>query len=152
METDPSDDPDLTEASARYLLAAFRLWAACGRRISTGDVAERLAVRPPSATDMFGTLDDAGYLDHAPNRGVELTPLGEAVARTLSRRQCAVEAFFDDLGTPIGAGRAHAIGYRLPAGAAAKLCAASDHDCRDRCRAGEPGFDGCPKLAEVEVA
>ncbi|HKJ59414.1 MAG TPA: metal-dependent transcriptional regulator [Halobacteriales archaeon] len=149
---DPTDEPGVTEASARYLVAVFRLWAESGRRASTGDIADRLDVEPSSVTDMLGKLDAAGYLDHSPHRGVELTPAGAEFARALSRRQCVVEAFFDSLGTSLGAERAHAIGYRLPAAAVDWFGGESGLECGDRCRAGEEWLEDCPKLAGVGPA
>lgn len=147
----PTDAPDITDASARYLVAAFQLWGARGGRVATGEIARDLSVEPSSATEMVGRLDAAGYLDHEPHHGVELTPRGLRMARAISRRQCVVEAFFHDVGAPIGPDRARAIGARLTERAVARLGDASDHPCRDRCRAGEDWFEGCPKLAGVEV-
>lgn len=148
----PTDVPGITESSARYLVAAFHLWAARDGRVATGEVARALSVEPSSATEMLGKLAAAGYLDNSPHHGVELTPRGVKLARSISRRQCVVEAFFDDLGAPIGPERAQAIGCHLSALAMDRLGAESGHPCHDRCRAGVDWFDGCPKLATVEVA
>lgn len=150
----PTDAPGITESSARYLVATLRLWAAHGDRVATGDVAESLAVEPPSATEMLGKLDEAGYLDHVPNEGSTLTPKGVALARAVSRRECVVESFFEDVGAPIGAERAQAIGCHLTERAVDRLGEACDHPCLDRCRVGERWFDGegCPKLAGAGTA
>ena len=150
----PTDAPGITESSARYLVAAFRLWAARGGRVATGEVARDLAVEPSSATEMLAKLADAGYLDLEAHHGVEPTTRGVTLARAISRRGCVVEAFFDDLGAPIGPERAQAIGCHLPERAVARLGEAGEHPCRDRCRAGEDWFDDerCPKLGVLEAA
>lgn len=148
----PMDAPGITVASARYLVATLRLWADHGGLVSTGEVADSLGVEPPSATDMLGRLADAGYLEQHPHRGVAPTPRGLALARSLSRRQCVVQDFFADVGAPIDAERALAVGAHLPERAVDRLGEACDHDCLERCRAGEEWFDGCPKLAGVEAA
>lgn len=149
---DPTDEPGITEASARYLVAAFQLWASHGHRVSTGAIARWLSVEPSSVTEMFGKLDAAGYLDHSPHNGVEPTPRGTELARALSRRQCLVEDFFEDVGAPIGAERAHAVGCRLSEDAVDRLGVASDHACLDGCRAGQARLEECSKLSGAEVA
>ena len=150
----PTDAPGITESSARYLVAAFQLWGAGGERVSTGEVARTISVEPSSATEMLEKLAAEGYVDHVPHEGVEPTTRGLKVARAISRRQCVVESYFEDLGAPVGPERAQAIGCHLTARAVDRLGEVCGHPCLDRCRVGEDWFDGegCPKLAAAEVA
>ena len=64
-----------------------------GKRATTSAVAERLGVRPPSVTAMVKRLSALGLAEHAPYRGVELTPAGERVALEIIRHHRLLELY-----------------------------------------------------------
>jgi DtxR family Mn-dependent transcriptional regulator len=52
-----------------------------------------MGVSAPAVTRMVQRLKEAGYLDHEPYRGIQLTPLGEREALANIRRHRLVECF-----------------------------------------------------------
>ena len=64
-----------------------------GKRATTSEIAERLGVRPPSVTAMVKRLSALGLAEHAPYRGVELTPAGERVALEVIRHHRLLELY-----------------------------------------------------------
>ena len=64
-----------------------------GKRATTSAIAERLGVRPPSVTAMVKRLSALGLAEHAPYRGVELTPAGERVALEIIRHHRLLELY-----------------------------------------------------------
>ena len=64
-----------------------------GKRATTSEIAERLGVRPPSVTAMVKRLSALGLAEHAPYRGVELTPAGERVALEIIRHHRLLELY-----------------------------------------------------------
>src|SRR6266550_4161986 len=70
---------DLTDAMQDYVKEIYKLRLE-GKRATTSAIAARLGVRPPSVTAMVKRLSALGLAEHAPYRGVELTPAGERVA------------------------------------------------------------------------
>src|SRR5687768_9875191 len=73
-----------------------------GRRATTSAIAERLGVRPPSATAMIKKLASLGLADYAPYRGVELTDAGERVALEVIRHHRLLEQYLAEaLGLPL---------------------------------------------------
>ena len=92
---------DLSAASQDYLKEIHKLRLE-GRRASTSAIAERMGVRPPSATAMIKKLAGLGLVDHAPYRGVELTPAGEKVALEVIRHHRLLEQYLAQaLGLPL---------------------------------------------------
>ncbi|MBA2569122.1 MAG: metal-dependent transcriptional regulator [Actinobacteria bacterium] len=83
---------DISEATQDYLKEIHKLRLA-GRRATTSAIAERMGVRPPSATAMVKKLAGLGLADHAPYRGVELTPAGEKVALEVIRHHRLLEQY-----------------------------------------------------------
>src|SRR5215211_8500865 len=83
---------DLTDAMQDYLKEIHKLRME-GRRATTSAIAERLGVRPPSVTAMLKRLTTLGLAEHAPYRGVELTPAGERVALELIRHHRLLELY-----------------------------------------------------------
>ena len=75
-----------------YLKAIHRL-SADGRPASTTQIAEALAVAPPSVTGMVKRLSEQGLLAHEPYRGVTLTDLGLREARRVIRRHRLIETY-----------------------------------------------------------
>ena len=64
-----------------------------GARVSTGQIATRLAVTPGTATAMIKTLADAGLVSYEPYNGVKLTAEGFRLATHVLRRHRVVELF-----------------------------------------------------------
>ena len=64
-----------------------------GKRATTSAIAERLGVRPPSVTAMVKRLSALGLAEHAPYRGVELTPAGDRVALEVIRHHRLLELY-----------------------------------------------------------
>jgi DtxR family transcriptional regulator, Mn-dependent transcriptional regulator len=92
---------DLSAASQDYLKEIHKLRLE-GRRATTSAIAGRMGVRPPSATAMIKKLAGLGLADHAPYRGVELTPAGEKVALEVIRHHRLLEQYLAQaLGLPL---------------------------------------------------
>ena len=83
---------DLTDAMQDYLKEIYKLQLE-GRRATTSAIAERMGVRPPSVTAMLKRLAALGLAEHAPYRGVELTPAGERVALEVIRHHRLLEQY-----------------------------------------------------------
>ena len=83
---------DLTNAMQDYLKEIHKLRME-GRKATTSAIAERMAVRPPSVTAMLKRLTALGLAEHAPYRGVELTPSGERVALDVIRHHRLLEQY-----------------------------------------------------------
>jgi DtxR family Mn-dependent transcriptional regulator len=92
---------DLSDATQDYLKEIHKLRLE-GRKATTSAIAERLGVRPPSATAMVKKLATLGLAVHAPYRGVELTPAGERVALEVIRHHRLLEQYLAQaLGLPL---------------------------------------------------
>jgi DtxR family Mn-dependent transcriptional regulator len=83
---------DLTNAMQDYLKEIHKLRME-GRKATTSAIAERMAVRPPSVTAMLKRLTALGLAEHAPYRGIELTPSGERVALEVIRHHRLLEQY-----------------------------------------------------------
>jgi DtxR family Mn-dependent transcriptional regulator len=83
---------DLTDAMQDYVKEIYKLRLE-GKRATTSAIAERMAVRPPSVTAMVKRLSALGLAEHAPYRGVELTPAGERVALEIIRHHRLLELY-----------------------------------------------------------
>jgi DtxR family transcriptional regulator, Mn-dependent transcriptional regulator len=82
----------LSDATQDYLKEIHKLRLE-GRKATTSAIAERMSVRPPSATAMVKKLAALGLAEHAPYRGVELTPAGERVALEVIRHHRLLEQY-----------------------------------------------------------
>jgi DtxR family transcriptional regulator, Mn-dependent transcriptional regulator len=83
---------DLTDAMQDYVKEIYKLRLE-GKPATTSAIAERLGVRPPSVTAMVKRLSTLGLAEHAPYRGVELTPAGERVALEVIRHHRLLELY-----------------------------------------------------------
>jgi DtxR family Mn-dependent transcriptional regulator len=83
---------DLTDAMQDYVKEIYKLRLE-GKRATTSAIAARLGVRPPSVTAMVKRLSALGLAEHAPYRGVELTPAGERVALEVIRHHRLLELY-----------------------------------------------------------
>jgi DtxR family Mn-dependent transcriptional regulator len=92
---------DLSDATQDYLKEIHKLRLE-GRKATTSAVAERMGVRPSSATAMIKKLAALGLADYAPYRGVELTAAGERVALEVIRHHRLLEQYLAQaLGLPL---------------------------------------------------
>lgn len=76
-----------------YLKAIFRIVAA-KQAARAKDISARLSVSNSSVTGALRTLADRGLINYAPYDLITLTPLGQATARDIVRRQEALREFF----------------------------------------------------------
>ncbi|PCR89042.1 iron dependent repressor [Natrinema ejinorense] len=140
----PADIPDtviprdsLSPTAGWYLLTVSRLSSRGDRQVRTGELADRLAISPASATEMAGTLADDGLLEYEKYAGLETTARGTEIAESLAWRQCVVTSFFDRLlAYEIDARTAYRIGYTVP----------EDGIHRLQERIDEPRIEACQRL------
>ena len=100
--------------------------AAGGERVSTGRIAQALAVTPGTVTSMLKTLADGNLVDYEAYGGVRLTESGRRLALHVVRRHRLVELFLvpHDAREPVG------VVVEDPGGARVGLVA--DLGCRSR--------------------
>jgi len=82
----------LTRSVEDYLKAIYQL-SPEGRPASTSEIANLLALSPPSVTGMVKRLSEHGLLEHVPYRGVLLTDEGRRAAIRMVRRHRLIEAY-----------------------------------------------------------
>ncbi|MGH7510160.1 MAG: metal-dependent transcriptional regulator [Gemmatimonadales bacterium] len=82
----------LTRSVEDYLKAIYQL-SPEGRPASTSEIANQLALSPPSVTGMVKRLSEQGLLEHVPYRGVLLTDEGRRAAIRMVRRHRLIEAY-----------------------------------------------------------
>ncbi len=80
-----------------YLEAIYNLNSEKGY-VSAADISERLAVKPPTVSNMVRNLAAKGYLDHERYRGMRLTPAGEKVAKSVIKRHQIISELITMLG------------------------------------------------------
>ncbi|MDG6942375.1 MAG: MarR family transcriptional regulator [Nitrososphaerota archaeon] len=80
-----------------YLEAIYSLNEEKGY-VSAADISERLAVKPPTVSNMIRNLADKGFLEHERYRGMRLTPSGEKVARSVIKRHEVISTLISMLG------------------------------------------------------
>jgi DtxR family transcriptional regulator, Mn-dependent transcriptional regulator len=90
-----------TEAIEDYAKAIYALSRDRTGPVLNGEVAERLAVAPGTATSMLKRLDEMGLVELVPYKGVTLTAAGERVALEVIRHHRLIEAYLSEaLGMP----------------------------------------------------
>ena len=82
----------LSDAIQHYLREIYNLGAA-GERVSTTALAREMRVSPASASAMVKKLAVLRLVEHAPYRGVSLTPEGERVALEVIRHHRLLELY-----------------------------------------------------------
>jgi len=82
----------LTDAIQHYLRAIYNLSSA-GGKVSTTGLAREMGVSPASASAMVKKLAALHLVEHAPYRGVSLTPEGERVAIEVIRHHRLLELY-----------------------------------------------------------
>ena len=80
-----------------YLEAIYNLNEEKGY-VSAADVSERLAVKPPTVSNMVRNLAGKGYLEHEKYRGMRLTSEGEKIARSVIKRHRVISELISMLG------------------------------------------------------
>jgi DtxR family Mn-dependent transcriptional regulator len=83
---------ELSDAIQDYLKEIYKLGVE-GGRVSTSALARRQRVSPASASAMVKKLAVLGLAEHAPYRGVNLTPAGEQVALEVIRHHRLLELY-----------------------------------------------------------
>jgi DtxR family Mn-dependent transcriptional regulator len=86
----------LSPAVEDYAKSIYHLEEQLGGPVSTTALAERMGVRPASVSGMLRKLDDLGYLDYAPYRGVQLSDSGRFAALMVIRRHRLLELFLTE--------------------------------------------------------
>jgi DtxR family transcriptional regulator, Mn-dependent transcriptional regulator len=89
-----------SSAMQEYLAEAYRIaYYQNGDTsyVSTSALANVLGVSAPAVTRMVQRLQEAGYLEHEPYRGIKLTKIGEEEALTNIRSHRLVECFLVDV-------------------------------------------------------
>lgn len=85
-------DGAVSESVEMYLKEIYLL-SRDGDPARTGAIADRLAVSPPSVTQMLSRLQEEGLLEYEKRRGASLTDVGTAQARDLLAKHCLIERF-----------------------------------------------------------
>lgn len=83
----------MTSAEEDYLKGIYHLVGENNRQVSTNAIAERMATKPASVTDMVKKLAKKGFVDHRMYKGVSLTDKGCSVALSVIRKQRLWEVF-----------------------------------------------------------
>ncbi len=83
-----------TEAIEDYAKAIYSLQQRVkGDAVSTGAIADRLAVSPGAVTTMLKRMAEMGLAEHRLYHGVTLTPAGEKVALEVMRHHRLIESY-----------------------------------------------------------
>ena len=81
-----------TDGMYEYLAAIYSI-DADGNKVTTTVLADQLFVSPAAASSMLKRLDESGFIERTPKRGVNLTEQGLRAAMQLIRRQRLLEVF-----------------------------------------------------------
>ncbi|HZJ21413.1 MAG TPA: metal-dependent transcriptional regulator [Pricia sp.] len=83
----------MTPAEEDYLKGIYHLDNGDNRMVSTNAIAERMATKPASVTDMVKKLAKKGFVDHKMYKGVRLNEKGRSLALSIIRKQRLWEVF-----------------------------------------------------------
>ena len=86
----------LTQSEENYLKAIFTLSQDDKGSISTNDLAEKMATKASSVTDMLKKLCEKELLEYQKYQGCELTTLGNSCALAIIRKHRLWETFLVD--------------------------------------------------------
>jgi len=140
-----------------YLAEAYRIayYQDDNPFISTSELAQVMHVSVPAVTRMVQRLRDAGFLEHEPYRGIQLTPAGEAAALHHIRKHRLVEVFLVDV-MKFGWDEVHdaadALGESISDAVVNRMAEMANHP--RRCPHGEPipGADGTmPRIIDFPL-
>jgi DtxR family Mn-dependent transcriptional regulator len=88
------------ESAEMYLKSIYELMDET-QVVPISMLAERLGITVVSATEMVHRMQDQGFVEHVPYKGVTLTQNGQLSARAILRRQRLWECFlFEELNLP----------------------------------------------------
>ena len=91
---------DFSEIVEEYVEGIYRLAEDIGR-VTPGDLAQYMCVKPGSATSMVKKLSQMGLVRHTPYKSIELTEDGEKLAKQLTRTHRILKKFLvDTVGLP----------------------------------------------------
>ena len=82
-----------SQSEENYLKAIFHLTTAEKKGISTNSIAEKLATKPSSVTDMIRKLSDKKVVSYKKYYGVSLTNSGRKIAANIVRKHRLWEVF-----------------------------------------------------------
>lgn len=120
--------------AGRYLLEVYFVSTETGGRVQTGELGERLDVRPASVTEMFTKLARDEFIEYQKHDGATLTVTGEHVAETLVWRYCVTERFLSEvLDAHVDRTTAYRIGFELPVEGVTELAELVDIPCMRAC-------------------
>ncbi len=91
----PRRSTSLSRSVEDYLKAVYALTER-GEPAATSALAEALDIQPASVTGMIKRLDDEGFVEHVPYRGVRLTEAGSREALRIIRRHRVLETYLVD--------------------------------------------------------
>ncbi len=91
----PRRPSPLSRSVEDYLKAVYAL-TELGEPASTSALAEALDIQPASVTGMIKRLDESGFVEHVPYRGVRLTETGSREALRIIRRHRVLETYLAD--------------------------------------------------------
>ncbi len=84
---------DLTQTEENYLKAIFSLSLEASKAVSTNAIAEQLATKASSVTDMVKKLSEKKLVNYKKYQGVALTVLGREIAVKIIRKHRLWEVF-----------------------------------------------------------
>ncbi len=84
---------DLTQTEENYLKAIFSLSIEASKAVSTNAIAEQLATKASSVTDMVKKLSEKKLVNYKKYQGVALTVLGREIAVKIVRKHRLWEVF-----------------------------------------------------------
>lgn len=85
-----------TQSIEDYIKAIFQI-GQDAEPVQTSAIAERLAVRPASVSNMMRRLAKLGLIEYAPYQGARLTEEGQVLARRMVRRHRLIERFLTEI-------------------------------------------------------
>lgn len=86
---------EFSESVEEYLEGIFRLQKEADK-VTTGEISTYMCVSAGSATTMVKKMAELGLVVHEPYQSIRLTPIGEKVAKQLTRAHRILEVFLVD--------------------------------------------------------
>lgn len=83
----------MTFSEENYLKTIYHITSSSNREVSTNEIAEMIATKASSVTDMLRKLADKGLLNYKKYQGVSLTEKGKLSAKMIVRKHRLWEVF-----------------------------------------------------------